>query len=147
MLFEVDSGKRVKKPYNLMHKILKVSNYELKQCLFSLHLINEYKEQTIALVVSEKTAIIMSLFLHDYIWIVTGSKGNFKKELLEPIKNFPIIAFPDKSEYEDWNRKAGQLLQEGYNIKCSDYIEKKKSLMVLISRIFILNLKLRKHLK
>ena len=43
MLFEVDSGKRVKKPYNWMHKILKVSNYELKQCLFSLHLINEYK--------------------------------------------------------------------------------------------------------
>ena len=68
----------------------------------------------------------MSLFLHDYIWIATGSKGNFKKELLEPIKNFQIIAFPDKSEYEDWNRKARQLLQEGYNIKCSDYIEKKE---------------------
>ena len=129
MLFEVGSGKRVKKPYNhinWMHKILKLTNYELQQCLFGLHLINEHKGQTIALVESEKTAIIMSLFLPNYIWIATGSKGNFKKELLEPIKNFPIIAFPDKSEYEDWNRKAGQLLQEGYNIRCSDYIEKKE---------------------
>lgn len=127
MLFEVDSGKRVKKPYNhinWMHRILKISDYELQQCLFGLHLINEHKEQTIALVESEKTAIIMSLFLPDYIWIATGSKGNFKKELLEPIKDFLIIAYPDKSEYEDWNRKSGQLRQEGFTIKCSDYIEK-----------------------
>jgi hypothetical protein len=127
MLFEVDSGKRVKKPYNhinWMHRILKISNYELQQCLFGLHLINQHEQQTIALVESEKTAIIMSLFLPDYIWIATGSKGNFKKELLEPIKDFLIVAYPDKSEYEDWNRKAGQLRQEGYTIKCSDYIEK-----------------------
>jgi hypothetical protein len=131
MLFEVGSGKRVKKPYNhinWMHKILKISDYELQQCLFGLHLINEHKGQTIAIVESEKTAIIMSLFLPNYIWIATGSKGNFKKELLESIKHFPIIAFPDKSEYEDWDRKAGQLRQEGYTIKCSDYIEKKEVL-------------------
>lgn len=128
MLFEIGSGKRVKKPYNhinWMHKILKIPNYELQQCLFGLHLINEHKEQTIALVESEKTAIIMSLFLPDYIWIATGSKGNFKKELLAPIKNFQIIVYPDKSEYNDWNTKAGEYRQEGYTINCSNFIEKK----------------------
>ena len=89
-----------------MHKTLKIQNYELQQCLFGLHLINEHPEKTIALVESEKTTIIMSLFLPNYIWIATGSKGNFKIELLEPINNFKIIAYPDKSEDNDWNKKA-----------------------------------------
>lgn len=128
MLFDINTGKRVKKPYNhisWMHKALKIPNYELQQCLFGLHLINEFPEKTIALVESEKTAIIMSLFLPNYLWIATGSKGNFKKELLEPIKNFKIIAYPDKSEYKDWNKIAVQLNQEGYHIRCSDFVEKK----------------------
>jgi hypothetical protein len=77
---------------------------------------------------SEKTAITMSLFLPDYLWIATGSKANFKKELLEPIKGFNIIVYPDKSEYEEWNTKATQFRQNGYTIKCSDYIEKKEVL-------------------
>ncbi|MDD2674908.1 MAG: DUF6371 domain-containing protein [Flavobacterium sp.] len=128
MLFDISTGKRVKKPYNhinWIHKTLKIPNYELQQCLFGLHLINEYPEKTIALVESEKTAITMSLFLPNYLWIATGSKGNFKKELLEPIKNFKIIVYPDKSEYNDWNKKATQLNQKGYQIRCSDYVEKK----------------------
>ena len=128
MLFDTTTGKRVKQPsnhINWIHKTLYIPNYELQQCLFGLHLINEYPKKTIALVESEKTAIIMSLFLPDYLWIASGSKGNFKKELLEPIKNFKIIAYPDKSEYNDWNKKAVQLNQEGYHIKCSDFIEKK----------------------
>jgi ssDNA-binding Zn-finger/Zn-ribbon topoisomerase 1 len=128
MLLDINTGKRVKKPYNhinWMHKTLKIPNYELQQCLFGLHLINEYPEKTIALVESEKTAITMSLFLPNYLWIATGSKANLKKKLLEPIKNFKIIVYPDKSEYNDWNKKATQLNQEGYQIRCSDYVEKK----------------------
>ncbi|WP_372938062.1 DUF6371 domain-containing protein [Seonamhaeicola sp.] len=39
-----------------------------------------------AIVESEKTAIIMSMFLPDFIWLATGSKGNFKYELLELLK-------------------------------------------------------------
>ncbi|MFT5252612.1 MAG: hypothetical protein ACI87N_001626 [Flavobacteriales bacterium] len=129
MLFDLITAKRVKTPYNHInwaHKTLKIPNFELQQCLFGLHLINEYPKKTIALVESEKTAITMSLFLPDYLWIATGSKSNFKKELVEPVKGFNIIAYPDKSEYEDWNRKTTQLRQDGYTIKCSNYIERKE---------------------
>lgn len=76
-------------------------DYELQQCLFGLHLINEYPEKTIALVESEKTATTMSLFLTNYLWIAKSCKGNFKKELLEPIKNFKILGYPNKSQYND----------------------------------------------
>jgi hypothetical protein len=129
MLFELSTCKRVKKPYNhihWMHKLLKIPDFELQQCLFGLHLINESNGQTVAIVESEKTAIIMSLFLPNYIWMATGSKGNFKRDLLKPLKPFSLIVFPDKSEYEDWNNKTQQLANDGFNIKCSDYIEKKE---------------------
>ena len=44
----------------------------------------------------------MSIFKPNYIWVATGMKGGFKYEMLQPIKDFKIIAFPDKSEYNDW---------------------------------------------
>ncbi|WKL44897.1 DUF6371 domain-containing protein [Flavobacterium sp. ZE23DGlu08] len=128
MLFNIKTGKRIKTPFNhihWVHSLLKLNDYVLQQCLFGLHLINESTKNKIAIVESEKTALIMSLFLPDYIWMATGSKSNFKKELLEPIKNFKIIVYPDKSEYNDWNKKATQLNKEGYQIRCSDYVEKK----------------------
>ena len=128
MLFDINNGKRIKEPYphiNWMHKILKLQDYELKQCLFGLHLINQYKRQTIAIVESEKTAIMMSMFAPEYLWLATGSKTNFKNELLEPIKNYKIIAFPDKSEFNDWSKKTNELQKNGFEIKCSRLIEDK----------------------
>jgi hypothetical protein len=128
MLFDINDGKRIKVPYphiNWMHKILKLQDYELQQCLFGLHLINEYKGQIIAIVESEKTAIMMSMFAPEYLWLATGSKTNFKNELLEPIKNYKILAFPDKSEFNDWSKKTVDLRKIGYQINCSRIIEDK----------------------
>lgn len=129
MLFNIETGKRIKKPFNhinWMHKVLKIKDFNLQQCLFGLHLINEHNGQTIAIVESEKTAIIMSMFLPNYIWLATGSKGNFKLELLKPLKQFQILVFPDKSEYQDWSTKAKHFCNDGYKIKCSSLIEGKE---------------------
>jgi hypothetical protein len=54
----------------------------------------------------------------------TGSKQNFKNEILTPIKHKEIVVFPDKSEFNDWSNKATELNKFGYSIKVSDYIEK-----------------------
>lgn len=127
MLYNIDTGKRVKTPFNhinWIHKIKKINNFELKQCLFGLHLINEFSNNKIALVESEKTAIMMSVFLPNYTWLATGSKSNLKKEMLEPVKKFDITVFPDKSEFEDWNKKVIQLKLNGFEIKCSNFLEK-----------------------
>jgi hypothetical protein len=66
-----------------------------------LHLINESNQKTIAVVESEKTAVLISVFKPQYTWAGTGMKGGFKYENLKPIKEFKIIAFPDKSEFND----------------------------------------------
>lgn len=125
LLYDVQNCRRVKKPYNhisWVHSKLNIENFHLQQCLFGLHLINLNKK--IALVEAEKTVVIMALFMPEYIWLATGSKQNFKYDILDPLKGREIIAFPDKSEFADWNTKAIQLNRQGFNITVSDYVEK-----------------------
>lgn len=126
MLYDRFTGKRIKKPYNhinWLHKAIKESNFNLCQCLFGLHLIKEDYQKTIAIVESEKTAIVMSIFLPDFIWLSTGNKGNFKFELLEPLKKRNVIAFPDKGEYNNWLNKATELNAFNFKIVVSDLLE------------------------
>ncbi|WP_417558799.1 DUF6371 domain-containing protein [Mesoflavibacter zeaxanthinifaciens] len=128
MLYNSDTGKRVKKPYNhirWMHKVLNVKNFVLQQCLFGLHNLCDYDEQlnSICVVESEKTAIIMSILFPANLWLATGSKANFKESLLESIKKFKIIAYPDKTEFVIWNEKVNQFKGKGFNIICSNLLE------------------------
>jgi hypothetical protein len=129
MLYNSETGKRVKQPFahiNWMHKVLKIEKFNLSQCLFGLHLINEYSGSTIAIVESEKSAIIMSILFPNYLWLATGSKSNFKMQLLEPIKKFKIITFPDNSEYCDWQKTCDELKGNGFDIICSKKSESEK---------------------
>ena len=120
-----ETGKRAKTSdgkglINWVHKVNKTEDFTLDQCLFGLHLINETNQKTVAIVESEKTAIIMSVFKPEYTWLATGSKQAFKQSILEPIKQFKIVAFPDKSEYEDWKQRASELNAIGFKISVSD---------------------------
>lgn len=125
MLINSNNGKRIKLPYphiNWVHKVLNLKEYNLKQCLFGEHLVATQLQQ-IAIVESEKTAITMSLFLKNTLWIATGSKQNLKHELLKSLKNNNLILFPDCGEFEDWNKKALELNKLGFTIKCSKLLE------------------------
>ena len=125
MLYNAISGKRIKKynRINWVHSILNIDKENIKQCLFGLHLINADLSKPIAIVESEKTAIIMSIEAPDFIWLATGSKGNLKEELLQPLKNRKIILHPDKGEFNDWQKVVIQLKAKGYKIAISDLLE------------------------
>ena len=126
--YHCNSGKRYKdnsgRPLiSSVRAVLKITNFNLSQCLFGLQLINGCNQKTIAIVESEKTAIIMSLFKPEYIWLATGGKGFFKYDMLLPIKQFKIIAFPDKGEYNDWQNKSLQLIELGFKIEVNEWLE------------------------
>ena len=126
--YNLETGKRVKdlegkSLINWVHSVSKLKDFNLKQCLFGLHLIKERNTNTITIVEAEKTAVVMSLFKPEYTWLSTGSKHGFKYEMLLPIKQYKIIAFPDKSEFNDWHKKANELNNQGFNISVSDFIE------------------------
>jgi hypothetical protein len=127
MNYNCITGKRVKKPFNhisWIHKQLKMNDFNLNQCLFGLcNTSSITKGDTICVVESEKTAIIMSLKLPDFMWLATGSKTCFKESMLNPVKEYNIIAYPDKTEYQAWNKTASLLNKKGFNIQCSDLLE------------------------
>lgn len=125
------TGKRMKDEnnkalINWVHSILKrkkqLKTFNLSQCLFGLHLVNQNTKK-IAIVESEKTAVIMSMFKPQYCWLATGSKQAFKFEMLLPIKGFETTAFPDKSEYNDWFKKGEELNRKGFKINVSKILE------------------------
>jgi hypothetical protein len=127
MMFDLETGKRSKREdgtgvFSTVKCLLKLDGFELIQCLFGLHLIDK-NTKIIALVESEKTAVIMSLFKPEYTWLATGSKGGFKYKFLKAIKQYKIVAFPDKSEYSDWSTKAVELNGFGFNIGVSSFLE------------------------
>lgn len=101
---------------------LKLDMVNAKQCLFGLHLVDE-NTKIVGLVESEKTATIMRGFKPEYLWLSTGSKGNFKYDLLKPIKHCLIVAFPDKGEYHNWKEKSIELMKFGFKIKVDDFLE------------------------
>lgn len=125
MLYGND-GKRVKLPKNhidWVHRELKINNDNIYKCLFGLHRMNEDYSKPIAIVESEKTAIIMSIILPTFIWMATAGKGNLKEDFLKPLKNRKIILHPDKGEYSHWQKTVIQLKAKGYKITISDILE------------------------
>ena len=127
MAYDVVSGKREKKEdgsplISWAHTALRLPEFNLSQCLFGLHLLSESEKQ-VAIVESEKTAIIMSIELPNYTWMATGSLGGFKYDYLKPLKGKEIIAFPDKGGYYKWKTTAINLNSKGFNIRVSELLE------------------------
>lgn len=128
MLYDPASGSRKKngrgKAYiSNIKSVLGLKNFHLKQCLFGLHLIQESRPEVVAVVESEKTAIIMSLCMPQYIWMATGGKQNFKYELMKDLRGFKILAFPDKGAYLSWQEKAIEMNESGLHIVVNDFLE------------------------
>jgi hypothetical protein len=117
------TGKRIKKlypPANWVHSVMHPNGFNLKQCLFGEHLLLHYPNKPVAIVESEKTAIIASAKLPDFLWLATGSINEFKPSKLNILKDRRVIAFPDMGAYDYWVKKA--LLLPFY-VEVSDYLE------------------------
>lgn len=104
MMYDEFTGKRVKNvsgSFDWVHR--KVKNpYQLSQCLYGLHLVNG--EKPIAVVESEKSAIIASLTIPEFTWVSTGSKQNFRQ--LDDLKGYDVTMFPDLGAYDVWKKYA-----------------------------------------
>ena len=121
------TGKRLKKPFihtNWIHSILKLENYNLKQCFFGAHLIDrpENKSKIIGIVESEKTAIISAGHFPNMIWLASGSAEGINEYKLRALKGRKVILYPDTSKdikmFNKWEQKALQ-----YNLDISTYLE------------------------
>lgn len=126
MLYNPITGKRVKEPFNHInwaHKALKQPDFVLKQCLFGEHLLRD-KRKPIALVESEKTAVIASVYLPQFIWLAVGSLTNLNVEKCSILKGRTVTLFPDLNCFDKWSNKAKELSQLAI-FTVSDLLERK----------------------
>lgn len=125
MLYNPDTGKRVKEPYkhiNWVHSVMQIKDFNMKQCLFGEHLLTKTKSP-VAIVESEKTAIIASVYLPEYTWLATGSLSNLTIDKCKALSGREVVLFPDLNAYDKWKAKAAEC-QRWMKIKVSDFLEK-----------------------
>ena len=104
------------------------NDWKASSCLLGSHLIRkcredgvECREQIIAIVESEKTAVIMSELCPtlpikgepegvSVSWLATGGKTNLSVQALQPLRDMRVILFPDTDKsgatYDDWLKVA-----------------------------------------
>lgn len=127
MLYNSVTGKRVKEPYNYItwvHKALELPEFNLQQCLFGEHLLKDEPTKPIAIVESEKTAIIASVYLPQFIWLACGSVNNLSLERCMVLKGRTVTLYPDINCFDKWKDKADDL-SKLLNVSVSGLLEKK----------------------
>lgn len=126
MLYNSLTGGRVKKPFNHInweHKVLKLDDYILDQCFFGEHLLAHHLEKPVAIVESEKTAIIASVYFPQFVWLATGSLDNLTVERCMPLKGRRTYLFPDLGGTQNWSKVAEKLSEIG-DFRIVDMLER-----------------------
>jgi len=131
MCYNPENGHRVKEPQAYVswaHSELKLPDFHLKQCLFGEHLLKGSSETPVMLVESEKTAVIMSHFIPDYIWLATGGKnGCFNREAMQVLEGRDVVLIPDLGAIEQWKEKSSLLSSICRKVTVSDVLERTAS--------------------
>ena len=111
-------------------KILKDDNAHLQQCFFGENLLSDIEgiSKPVAIVESEKTAVIASVYYPEFIWLATGGKHGCKwteSKVCNVLHKRRIILFPDLGALEAWKAK-GLLLAAvaGCKVAVSDLLER-----------------------
>lgn len=129
MLYNPKTGRRVKEPYNhvnWVHKVINKPEFALDQCLFGEHLLANDAKKPVAIVESEKTAIIASAYLPQFLWLGVGGLNELNLEKCRGLKNREVFLFPDAKGYEKWKQKVNTLNSIS-KFKISDLLETKAS--------------------
>lgn len=110
MLYNPDNGKRAHKCNNTVHSLYGISDKNPKPCLFGEHLLAKYPDMFVAIVESEKTAIIASGVFEGCLFMACGGCGNLTDAMCEPLRGRNVVLFPDNGKLAQWSAK-GRILR------------------------------------
>ena len=132
--YNPDTGHRIKDdsskiPVDWIHPKLKAQGiipqgWTMTQCLFGEHLLSRYPDATVALVEAEKTAVIGSGFIPEYVWVATGGRSGLN-DRVNVLQSRKILVFPDVDAYDYWKEKFKARPQ--LEVYISDYLQKNAS--------------------
>lgn len=152
MQYDPSKGKRTNYN-NWIHNKIGISEFSLDQVFFGLHLINlpENLFRPIAIVESEKTAIICSAVMPWFTWLATCGSGGINARKLSYLTGRNVVLFPDAAKLEQWTNKANEFKNickltvntlindltnknyQGYDYDIADYILSNKNHINLIA--------------
>ena len=126
MQYNSETGKRIKHQsgaIDWVHNKLKKTgilpeDFNLHQCFFGEHLLAIYPDKPVAIVESEKSAIIASCIVPDMVWLAAGNMNGLSIEKCRILKGRDVMLYPDLGAYEKWNIKADEI-QKYINCKIS----------------------------
>lgn len=131
MKYDSDTGHRIKDPgtpgrITWVHSLMKSAgtlpqSWTLNQCLFGEHLLGEFPDSPVALVESEKTAVICAGLFPKFVWLAIGGKSCLNDRLLV-LSGRKVTAFPDIDGYDTWLAKAREYPE--LDITVSDLLQK-----------------------
>lgn len=132
MGYDAETGHRIKEPFNQVswvHSVRKVPDFRMKQCLFGEHLLSDtsavMSAKPVAIVESEKTALVAAHFIPDFIWLATGGiHGCFNGEAVQALDGREVILFPDLKATEEWRQRLPMLEPVCRRATCSDLLER-----------------------
>lgn len=116
-----------------MHKKLGGNQFKYKRCFFGEHLLTQH-DGPIAIVESEKTAIIMSIVNDEFLTLATGGKNTLHINNIYHVLNINnqrCVLFPDHDKPDDygvtpfiqWSYMADELNGKGYDVITSEILE------------------------
>ena len=126
MLYD-ETGHRVKQPFphvTNVHSIMRLENFNLSQCFFGEHLLNERPSDPVALVESEKTAIIASIYFPHFVWLATGGTNGCKwkeRAVHSVLQGRRLHLFPDLGAYSTWQKIVATM--QGFTVTMNNLLE------------------------
>ncbi len=142
MLYESATGRRVKEiqpdgskrskvtwSHSVLQKQGAIQGFNLRQCLFGEHqLAGQPTTKPVAVVEAEKTAIIATAYLSDFVWLACGSLTTLRADKCKVLAGRNVILFPDLNCFDKWKGKAKHLQASlDCSISVSGLLERKAS--------------------
>lgn len=108
--YDPETGKRRKdiQP-NWMHTIITKQSMEdlgCVQCFFGEHLLFRRPNDPVAVVESEKTALICACLFPSHVWLATGGAHMLGVQKAMVLSGRDVFFFPDQGQLENWTARA-----------------------------------------
>ncbi len=119
-------------------------DWTLAQCLFGEHLLSlsDNRNKMVAVVESEKTALVCAIQYPDCVWLATGGKSQLSVEKMKVLAGRNVVFYPDVDGYQEWQERA-RAFSFCKSIKVSNVLERNASDADRVAKIDIADLILR----
>jgi len=105
----------------------------LEQSLFGEHLLAGLQgDPDIYLVESEKTALICKLNDSSGVYLATGGLSNINREKMAVLRDYDVVAIPDKGGYDRWSEKLNDFATKVMNLDTHPELEQGDDIADLI---------------